>query len=122
MRGRKKNQRKGDLGEEKGKLDCKEGSGSGVEGIEDVREHDAQEIYRIIFLKILSFLDLPALFFSLLTSSLFFFFIAFLYSFSHKLLLFLYGIFTKTLTATFWCYIQLMTFDGTWLKELELPH
>ena len=41
MRGRKKNQRKGDLGEEKGKLDCKEGSGSGVEGIEDVREHDA---------------------------------------------------------------------------------
>ena len=31
MRGRKKNQRKGDLGEEKGKLDCKEGSGTGVE-------------------------------------------------------------------------------------------
>uniref|UniRef100_A0A7N2MWS3 RING-type domain-containing protein n=1 Tax=Quercus lobata TaxID=97700 RepID=A0A7N2MWS3_QUELO len=36
MRGRKKNQRKGDLGEEKGKLDCKEGSGTGVEGIEDL--------------------------------------------------------------------------------------
>ena len=40
MRGRKKNQRKGDLGKEKGKLHCKEGSGTGVEGIEDVREHD----------------------------------------------------------------------------------